>query len=360
MVPPIKCLHWMDSEVDRLGVCWCSVSTQKGGPGAGQKEDGLWAKITIRYHSQDPPPPVPTNSRNQACQARNLSSLQAKWKRTTPLLSAWMKCHTLALANPKSGESEQGIIDRAMSAYMKNPLHKHKFPHLSTYELIKGEPKWKVECEKVVREARQASEATVETVIEQLDRQVDAPTCASTKKPEGVKRARRSMNELAVMDREIAKVERKMESWLDSYTHRKELATIVIAAADRRSRSLQDTANDKIWPISTSGMEGDELEYYLERKMHALQDVRRETKKRAAEELAEAEALRVDLAAAWAAAAVAQVGVPDALAVVAVVEAEAAVTPPHEVTELSEDEEGGLFDRFQSRAVVSGTEEEAD
>ena len=107
-------------------------------------------------------------------------------------------------------------------------------------------------------------------------------------------------------------------------------------------------------------MEGDELEYYLERKMHALQDVRRETKKRAAEEFAEAETLRVDLAAAWAAAAVAQVGVPDALAVVAVVEAEAAVTPPHEVTELSEDEEGGLFDRFQSRAVVSGTEEEAD
>ena len=40
-----KALHWVIEEVDRLAVCWCAVSTEKGGVGAFQRLDGMWKAI---------------------------------------------------------------------------------------------------------------------------------------------------------------------------------------------------------------------------------------------------------------------------------------------------------------------------
>lgn len=104
----------------------------------------------------------------------------------------------------------------------------------------------------------------------------------------------------------------------------------MLAAADRRSRALQDECNDRILEKDTTNMVGERREYYLSRQMLGLQDVRRDVQKRKAEDEAEANALvAADLAVALVTAAVAPVG------------AAAAVAD-------GDDEVVNLFDRFTS------------
>ena len=104
-----------------------------------------------------------------------------------------------------------------------------------------------------------------------------------------------------------------MTTWLDTFTHRKELAKVVLAAADRRSRAEQDTANDAIIDKDVTGMSDERRLNYLDRQELARQDVRRELKRRVDEVEAEAAAsvaAQVAAAAAFVAAALAAVVTP--------------------------------------------------
>ena len=100
-----KSTHWIGGEVDRLGSCWCNVSTEKGGPGSGHKLTGMWKKIGVKYHEQNPPPPIPVDAQGHICDPRNVVALTSKWKRIKPMFTVYMKCEMLAIANPRSGES---------------------------------------------------------------------------------------------------------------------------------------------------------------------------------------------------------------------------------------------------------------
>ena len=74
------------------------------------------------------------------------------------------------------------------------------------------------------------------SVPERLAR-VEDVTIAKTHKPEGVKTAKRSRTELGKKEEVEKREEDAMTTWLDTFTNRKELAKIVLAAADRRSRA---------------------------------------------------------------------------------------------------------------------------
>ena len=135
-----KSLHWIRDEVDRLGVCWCAVSTKKGGMGAGQKLDDMWKKIIEKYHIDLPPPPIPIEGRGNESLPQNEALPSSKWKRTRPLIAKYMKCHMIAISNPQSGENAEGVLAMAMMAYKQT--ESGNFLHLTTYELTKNEPKW--------------------------------------------------------------------------------------------------------------------------------------------------------------------------------------------------------------------------
>ena len=47
----------------------------------------------------------------------------------------------------------------------------HPFPHLSTYELIKDEPKWHLDTDQLVETVRRRTAAARQTVRQRLDRE---------------------------------------------------------------------------------------------------------------------------------------------------------------------------------------------
>ena len=264
---------------------------------------------------------------------------------------------------------------------MRNDLHKHPFPYHTTYEVVKDQPKWLLEHEKIMAEVDRSAKVARESVPEHLER-VGVVSVASVKKPEGVKKARRSMAELGEKVKEEKKEEDTMRHWLDTYTQKKELAKIVLASADRRSRADQDTANDLIMKTDMSRMTGERLKYYQDRQTLAIQDVRRELKRRVAEEASEvleasvaAKAAADFIAAALAAAVthvtpvaaaapvtqsapvapVAHTAPAQALAIVAVGAEVGLLSEAHKVISCSE--VSNLFDRFTSHIVVSDDEE---
>ena len=77
----------------------------------------MWKKITTKYLTDLPPPPLPVDSRGNDCLPRNEASLSSKWKRTRPLIAKYMKAHMIAIANPQSGEDTEGVLKRAMALY---------------------------------------------------------------------------------------------------------------------------------------------------------------------------------------------------------------------------------------------------
>ena len=213
----------------------------------------MWTQIRRKYNNQSDPPPIPTTRSGVVCAARTDGSLQSKWKRVATLTSYWTRCISFAERNPKSGEDAASVITRAQVLFLRNPLHKHAFPYLTTYELIKEQPKWLLEHKKIMEDVAKVARAAKESVPMQLARVVDA-TVASTKKPEGVNKSKKSRTELGSKKEEEKMVEEHMETWLDNFTRRKELAKIVLAAANRRSRADQETANDAIVDKDVTGM----------------------------------------------------------------------------------------------------------
>ena len=143
---PVACSNWAHTELDRLGLCWCSVSTNAI-VGANQPAEGIWNQMCRKCNHQIPPPPTPTTKAGVVCQARTNNSLISKWKRVAPMISYWMRCMIFAMRNPKSGEDAAGVIKRAQILYLRNPAHKNPFSYLTTYEKVKDQPKWHEEHE---------------------------------------------------------------------------------------------------------------------------------------------------------------------------------------------------------------------
>ena len=271
-----KSLHWISEEVDRLGTIWCAVSTEKGGAGASQRLDGMWKKIFYKYHNDIPPPPVPTDKAGNECQPRNMPSLTSKWKRARRLMAVYMKCHMLAVSNPQSGEDAQGVVTRAMKMY--RTFEPKDFPHITTYDLIKEEPKWCLDTQQLRTTVQQRAGAAVGTVRARLEKEkVKEPTVAGTKKPEGVKRARRTMKEMSQKEKEVVKEEAALSKYLESLTKKGHLGVTILSEGRERTRVLQERVDDELMAIDTTGMSEAKKEYYELRqnfameRLHALQ-----------------------------------------------------------------------------------------
>lgn len=130
------------------------MSKEKGGPGASQRTDGMWKKIGEKYNERNPSPHVPNDKDGRICVPRNVGSLISKWKRMKPFVTVHTMCEMLAIADPKFGESAQGLEDRAMLAYRRGKKGV-EFPFLSLYEILKPEPKWQLHMNQHAEAAKQ-------------------------------------------------------------------------------------------------------------------------------------------------------------------------------------------------------------
>ena len=285
-----RSLHWISDEVDRLGVCWCNVSTEKGGVGSSQRLEGMWKKITIKYHTDTPPPPVPVDSRGNFCLPRNEASLSSKWKRTRPLIAKYMKCHMIAINNPQSGEDAEGVLKRAMKLYKQTKSANFQF--LSTYQLIKDQPKWRLDVAQLRETVEQQTGAAQQTVRERLAREAaKEPTVIGTDKPEGQKKARRTMAEVSAKDKEIAEKEAALKSYLDALTEKKQLGITVLMEGSKRTRAMQEAVDDDLMRTDTTAMDAATRGFFELRKKHALENLMEVDEERTRVRLAKAQAI---------------------------------------------------------------------
>ena len=270
-----KALHWINEEVDRLGRIWCAVSTERGGPGTGQKYDGMWKKIHYKYHNDLPPPPVPRDSAGRECLPRNCDSMNSKWKRTRTMMAKYMKCHMIALSNPQSGENSDGVELRALGVYKRT--ERSDFAHLTTYKVVKDQPKWRLDVEQLMRTVRDQTGAAVQSEEadqaerERIERGVPkTPTSVGTNKPEGVKRARRTMAEMAGKAKEVVKEEAALSQYLDALSQRKQLGITIVAEGRDRTRAMQEKVDDDLMRTDTTDMDEKTARWFELRKKHAL------------------------------------------------------------------------------------------
>ena len=264
-----KSLWWVNEEVDRLAIKWIAVSTEPGGVGTGQRLEGLWKKITNRFLNDLPPPLTPRDKGGKECLPRNIASLTSKWKRTRLMLAKYMKGHMLAISNPQSGENADGVVARSLKAYKDS--EGHDFAHLTTYDILKDEPKWHLDVAQLRDTLQQQTEAAQQTVRSRLEREAEKePTVAGTGKPEGVKKARRTTVELSAKEKEIAKEEQALVRYLDALTHKGKLGISVLLEGSRRTQVMQDAVDNDIMKTDTTGMDAVTRGYYEMKKKHAV------------------------------------------------------------------------------------------
>ena len=163
-------------------------------------------------------------------------------------------------------------MDRAMLLYRRTEIH--PFPHLSTYELIKDEPKWHLDTEQLAETVKRRAAAARQTVRQQLDREkAKEPTgrfLVGTKKPEGVKKARRTIAEMSVKEKEIAREEAALKTYLDALTQKGQLGRSVVVEGSKRTKAMQEAVDDELMGTDTTGMDEASRGYYELRKKHAI------------------------------------------------------------------------------------------
>ena len=231
----------------------------------------------------------------------------------------------MARANPQSGESEEGVIKRTHSAYMRTALFPTPFDHISTYNQIKDQPRWRLYNEEIEALARKAKEVVEPTMREKImRRRITSVTAASTDKPEGVKKARRSQLELVAKMAEEVQEEEVMTAWMEVETDRKRIAKRVLEASWARTRAMQEKVNEKSMGTVLHGMTGDELQLHTLRKKHAMQEILKEESRREAEIADAAAEVRATADAADAAARAAAIAAVGAAAAAAADDADAA------------------------------------
>ena len=224
--------------------------------------------------------------------------MEQKWRRVRLQIGKYMKCHMLALAMPVSGENEVIFLARVMKAYRM--LEKSEFPFLTTYNLIKDKEKWKLDIYQMTKGVEQQTGAARRAVVELLERETErAPTVAGTRKPEGIKKARRTIAEMSAKDKEIAKEEAEIEAVLEAVSARGKVSMTALAQGIIRSRAMQSRADDHIMSVDTTGMDEERVEYYSLRRKHALAHARQwEAEKEEQRKSAREEMLATDAALA--------------------------------------------------------------
>ena len=267
--------NWAIEEVDRLALCWVDVSTEKGGVGANRRNDSFWAAITEKYLNNLPPPPVPRDRKGNQCLPRTQNGMEQKWKRTRTLIGKYMNCHMLALSIPVSGENEKMFLERVMQAYVLQDKGHNRFEFLSTYDLIKENEKFRLDISSLVKGMEQQTGAARRCVAELLEREIgSAPTVASTGKPEGVKKARRTMAEQKEKAKEIAIEEARLEAVVEELTHRRKNQTAAVAQGIIRDRVLQNQTDAAIFAVDMTDMDAMSVEFYTLRRKAALEHAR--------------------------------------------------------------------------------------
>ena len=270
-------VHWAVPEVDRLGRCWSDVSTEKGGPGSGQRKEQMWDKITALYHDPNDPPPIPVNGRGHECPPRDKFSLQSKWGRTKPIISTYMKFEMLAIANPKSGEDFEGTEKRAMKAY--RTAKSKTFPYLSTYRILKVQPKWKLDVAQAQQTRDVRNGISQQTPIrERLARMKDKePTVKGTKKPLGVKKARATILAIASKVTEDEKRTNCLTAYLEHFTKRAKIGQTVMGESSKRTAAIvfnaqvqDETNDDAIVSKDLSTLDEEAKTYYIIRRQHVI------------------------------------------------------------------------------------------
>ena len=231
----------------------------------------------------------------------------------------------ISQSQPTVGGERRRCYKRTHSAYMRTALFPTPFDHISTYEHVKDQPRWRLYNEEIDALARKAKDVVAPTVREKIQRQmITGVTAASTDKPEGVKKARRSQLELVAKIAEEVQEEAVMIAWMEVQTDRKRIAKRVLEASWGRTRAMQDKVNEKAMRTDLDGMTGDELQYHSLRKKHAMQDILREESRREAAIADAAAEVRAAADAADAAARAAAIAAVGAAADAAADEADAA------------------------------------
>ena len=264
-----KSLWWVNEEVDRLAIKWIAVSTEPGGVGSGQRISGLWRKITHRFLNDLPLPPTPRDKRGKECLPRNIASLTSKWKRTRLMVARYMKGHMLAISHPQSGENAEGVIKRSMKAYKDD--EGHDFAHLTTYNILKDEPKWHLDVAQLRDTVQQQAGAAEQTVRQRLERETERePTVAGTGKPEGVKKARRTTAEMSAKEKETLKEEQSLSKYLDALSQKGKLGISTMLEGSKRTQVMQEALDHDIMKTDTTGMDAVARVYYELKRKHAV------------------------------------------------------------------------------------------
>ena len=111
-----------------------------------------------------------------------------------------------------------------------------------------------------------------ESVRERIERaKAKEPTVARTKKPKSIKKSRKTMVEISVKKKEVAREQAALTSYLDGFAKKGQLGVSVVAGGLKRSRMMQEEVDDKLMDRDTSRMNDITKGYFELRKKHAME-----------------------------------------------------------------------------------------
>ena len=229
--------HWISKESVLLCVCWGNVSGELTGPGISQNMTHLWNKITDLYQTSNPPP-LQDKAGNLTGEIRQKSALYNKWGRMGPFISEYMSCLSIAEANVRSGESTAQTQKRAVDQY--NIGKKKPWSLQKEYEALEHLPKWLLDRVGHKNQAERTDGTTLAAPVQEaLTRmRAEAPTVANTGKPVGIKKARRNVREMKVVEEERVDEAKKLKEFMETF--------IKSAAQTDRALQLEMQKNEEL------------------------------------------------------------------------------------------------------------------
>ena len=239
-------------------------------------------------------------------------------------LSKILKCVAFALANHKSGEDATQDLAHAMEMYKTN--EGHDFAYFEEYKILSVNHKWSVMTAATDEQAARRAGISQQTPLRnRLELVAEAsPTSLNTRKPLGVKKARKIKAGLAEAQREEAEGEKKMEEWAEKFSARKAIGLAAVKASTDRIEVMESFADDLMMLRDTSLIPAEMLEPFMIRRALGVQRILKRSRVAAAAHVAAAEAEAAGVIAAEVAAAAAEIAVAEAAAAAVAAEATAA------------------------------------
>ena len=151
-----------------------------------------------------------------------------------------------------------------------------------------------------------------------------SPTLLNTKKPLGVKKARKIEAGLAEVEREIAEGEKKMEEWAERFPARKAIGLVAVKADTDRTEEMESFVDDLMMLRNTSLILAEMLEPFMIRRALGVQRILKRSRVAPAVEVATAEAEAATFIVVAVAAAAAEIAVAEVAAATVAEEATAA------------------------------------